>query len=362
MQALSRREFTGSALAAALMLAGPARAAQVKETAMAFDEGLFAPINGLDHWITIRGRRRDNPVMLVLHGGPGFPMSFMAPALAGWEEHFTIVMWDQPGGGATHQKNAGRDERPFTVERFVEDGIAVAEFVRRRLGTQKLVLLGTSWGTMLGVMMARRRPDLFAAYVGAAQAVSGPEGAKTGYRLALEAARGRGDTAAVEALEKVGPPPYSRFEDFLVRQQYTNPPGLPPSAAEAAKLAEQGRILGAPPPENASWIARGLGPYDAWNVFLETQRKIFAETWAWEARAQGLDFAMPAFVFQGENDLNAPVSLARAWFDKLRAPAKAFEIVPGAGHNILAFSDEILALLRRHVRPHAVPAAVPRPD
>jgi pimeloyl-ACP methyl ester carboxylesterase len=350
MQALSRRDFGTLAFAAALALATGA-AAQGGNAMGAIDEGLFVPINGMEQWITVRGRDRANPVLLILHGGPGFPMSFLAPALADWERDYTIVQWDQPGGGATHSRNLGRDPGPLTVDRYVADGLAVAEWARAHLGTDKIVLLGTSWGSMLGVTMARRRPDLFSAYVGVAQAVSGPEGARIGYELGLEAARARGDAEAVAALERAGPPPYARFEDFLVRQRYTNPPSLPPSEEEAAASAAQGALLSQPPSPEARYIARDLPPYDAWNVFLETQRATFAETWDWEARDQGRRFAMPVLVIQGENDLNAPVSLARDWLDWIEAPTKHFEIVPAAGHNLFVFPEQILALLNRHVRP-----------
>lgn len=322
--------------------------------ALAIDEGLFVDINGMPQWITIRGRDRNNPVLLLLHGGPGFPMSFMAPILADWEKDFTLVQWDQPGGGSTWTKNVGRDQGPLTIARYVADGLAVAEWARGYLGAKKLVLMGVSWGTMLGLMMVQRRPDLFFAWVGASQVVSGPEGGKLGYQMALEAARKRGDAAAVVALEKVGPPPYARFEDFLVRQTYSNAPGLPMSPAEAAASAAQGKLLAVPPAPDAHYIARGLGPYDFLKVFMDTQRATFAETWAWQARDYGMTFKVPMFVYQGENDINTPASLARAWFDQIRAPKKRFELIPGAGHNTFAFSGQLLALLDRDVRPLAV--------
>ena len=359
MQTLSRREFGLMAMAAGLAVSSQVLAQTPGGTEMAFDEGRFIQVNGKEHWITVRGRSRSNPVMLILHGGPGFPMSFMAPWFARWEEHFTLVQWDQPGGGATYSRNQERDTGPFTIARYVDDGLAVAEQVRAHLGTEKLVLLGNSWGTVLGVMMARRRPELFAAYVGTSQAVSGPQGARIGYDLALQAARERGDAAAVAALEGIGPPPYARFEDFMVRQQYTNPPGLPPSPREAAAGAAQGAALAVPPPPDARYIAP-LPPYDFFSVFLDMQRRTFAETWAWEARDQGLDFGMPVFVIQGENDLNTPASLARVWLDEIRAPRKGFELIAGIGHNVLAVPDELLALLNRDVRPLAIPSAVPR--
>ena len=84
----------------------PARSvAQPAAAALAIDEGMFVDINGVPQWITIRGRNPKNPVLLLLHGGPGLHMSYLAPVFADWETDFTIVQWDQPGGGATLLKN-----------------------------------------------------------------------------------------------------------------------------------------------------------------------------------------------------------------------------------------------------------------
>jgi pimeloyl-ACP methyl ester carboxylesterase len=124
-------------------------------------------------------------------------------------------------------------------------------------------------------------------------------------------------------------------------------------------MAAQAKLLAVPPAPDAHYIARDLGPYDAWKVLLETQQATFTETWAWEARDYGLSFKVPVFVFQGENDMNAPVVLARAYFDEIEAPTKAFEVIAGSGHNTLLFADKVLALLDRDVRPLVVRSAAP---
>lgn len=134
-----------------------------------------------------------------------------------WENDFTIVQWDQPGGGATLAKNGVAGSGELTIERYTRDAIAVAEWARHHLGSRKVVVMGTSWGTLLGLQLAARRPDLVAAYVGTGQFVNGPRGSRFSYDAALKAARDRGDPSAIAELEGVGPPPYVRFEDYLVR-------------------------------------------------------------------------------------------------------------------------------------------------
>src|SRR4051812_42349268 len=58
----------------------------------AIDEGLWLEIGGIPQWVTIRGQDDTNPVVLVLHGGPGSAMSQLAfKTTPGWEQDFTIV-------------------------------------------------------------------------------------------------------------------------------------------------------------------------------------------------------------------------------------------------------------------------------
>jgi pimeloyl-ACP methyl ester carboxylesterase len=332
----------------------PKQAAVDARAALAIDEGAFVRIGGIDQWITIRGRSRDNPILLWLHGGPGIGSSSLAPLFAEWENDFTIVQWDQPGGGATDVKNVGVDQGPMTVKRFRDDGLEVATHVLERLRARKLVLMGHSWGTLLGVEMVKAQPDLFSAYVGTSQAV-GSAGNQLGYELALKAARERNDNAAVAALERVGPPPYRTFEDFLVRQRYSNPPGLPTSAAEQAATTEFIKVLTTPPPADARYIAfRTIPPgYNGQQVFLNTQRAMFPVIWTWEAGALGTKFDVAVFMFQGADDLNTPAATAREYFDEIQAPQKAFEVIPGVGHNTIVFHRELLKLLRKHVLPIA---------
>ena len=331
------------------LLMSSAAAHAAESTPLAIDEGQFVEINGVEQWVTVRGRDAGNPVLLVLHGGPGFPMSFLAPLYKDWEARFTIVQWDQPATGGTFLKNKDRDIGPLTIRRYVDDGIAVTEWARRRLGVNKVVLLGTSWGSLLGIEMVAKRPDLFSAYVGTSQPV-GSKGNLLGYELGLKAARDRGDEAAAAALTRVGPPPYSRFEVFMVRAQYTNPPAIPSTPAETAASAEMMGVLMTPNPD-ARYNSPLPAPPGFDGGFMAAQQATWQETWSWEIERLGRRFDVPLFVFQGEVDLNTPAAPAREWLDAVEAPRKVFEIVPGAGHGVILFHREVLELLEKHVLP-----------
>ena len=70
------------------------------------DEAKAVEIGGIRQWITVRGRDRRNPILLVIHGGPAAPelpnrYLFERP----WEDYFTVVQWDQRGAGKTYALN-----------------------------------------------------------------------------------------------------------------------------------------------------------------------------------------------------------------------------------------------------------------
>jgi len=131
------------------------------EPATGIDEVRFVRVGDIDQWISIRGRNRANPVLLVLHGGPGIALSVMPrDFLWTWTSDFTIVQWDQRGAGQTLGR-AGPVGEDVTIDRMTADGIELAEYLQQHLEKKKIVVLGVSWGSMLGVHMVKARPDLF---------------------------------------------------------------------------------------------------------------------------------------------------------------------------------------------------------
>ena len=186
------------------------------------DEAMFVPIGGIDQWIQIRGQNRDNPVLLWLHGGPGFSTVIDTAEFVSWEKDFTVVMWDQRGDGKTFEKYGRSVSGTMTMERMADDGIEVAEYLRQHLKKDKVILLGHSWGSMLGIRMISKRPDLFSVYVGTGQSVNFSRALEVSYPLILQKARALGYSRVVAEIEAVGPPPYTSAQQWFVPVGWEN--------------------------------------------------------------------------------------------------------------------------------------------
>jgi len=312
------------------------------------DDALFVDIGGARQWVTIRGQDRANPVVLVLHGGPGSAIAGLASKFVPWERDFTVVQWDQPGAGRTFRAAGHTLDPDLSIENMTEDGIELAEWLRRRFGKDKIVLLGWSWGSILGVHMVKARPDLFAAYVGTGQVVAMQEGEAVAYANVLAKARSRGDGAAVAELEALGAPPYDELLDVTTQRKWATQYelGLP---LERAFVLPQ---LFVPRTTLGDIYDLALATAASGEHFVgATMQGPLTKV---DLRQLGLEFAVPMFLFQGTADDFTPAELSHAWLDSISAPQKAFVPLEGAGHFALTERSEIfLRELRERVRPLA---------
>ncbi len=318
------------------------------QTAQLKEEG-FVRIGGIDQWITIKGENKRNPVILFLHGGPGDAWSPFADSwFSTWEKDFTLVQWDQRGAGRTYGKTGPSIEATMTIDRMVRDGIEVSEYVTKHLGKKKIILVGGSWGSILGIYMAKQRPDLFYAYIGMAQLVNERAGQAASYARVLQLARAADDQKTVKALEALGPPPWDSLRKWPVFHK--------------ALLAYQAkRVTAASPPisiDPAYASAAERAQYDeaddfSWVHFFGMTMSGPMETV--DLPALGTDFAIPIFLVQGQEDINALPELAKAYLDTIKAPRKQFISVPGTGHEDSVESLKVtLEQLRTQVRPNAI--------
>jgi proline iminopeptidase len=333
MRHFTRRDFVLAAGAAAFVPRG-ARAAVA-----AIDESGYVSIGGIEQWIAIRGKKASNPAIVYLHGGPAEAQSPFLSQFEPWENDFTVVNWDQRGSGKTYERY-GPATPNMTGEQLVLDTLDVAEYARRRLGKTRVILVGQSWGCVLGTQAALRRSAPFAAYVGTGQPVNWVVALDDRERFArsqMEAAHDEAALAALDAAQKLSPSDAKRLSATNTWRW---------TASDRAYLDGQRAYIrgqtGAPKADVDAWMAGGdfSGP------------RLWPAITAYDARTM-LDFQVPMFVIQGRDDHIASFAAAQSWMESVRAPAKRF--VPIDGGHFACFTDarEFVGALNQYVRPYA---------
>jgi len=330
MAALDRRRLL-LGCGAALTCAGEARAS------VAIDEQGFAPIGGIPQWIAIQGKENANPAILYLHGGPGEAQSPFLNSFTPWEQDFTVVTWDQRGAGKTFEKN-GEATPDLTLERLTADAVEVTRLALNRLGKRKLVLVGQSFGAMLGLMVVRRAPELYDAFVGTGQFVNNALTMEYRERWARQQATAAHDEAGLKALDDVQTLSVNDWKRIGASRKWM----LLGPDQDYLKL--QTDFMGSPDhpkPETQAWV-KGYG--------FESS-KIAAESIVFDAITAAPELPVPYILIQGRGDHITPFEPARAYWQMVRSKGKAFVAIDGGHYACFTDSDQFLAAMRKYVLP-----------
>ena len=309
-------------------------------------EECFVRIGGIDQWISIRGEDKNNPVLLVIHGGPGSCYSIFTPHLRPWEKHFTIVQWDQRGAGKTFTQIGSRGSGELSFKQLIDDAIEVAEYLRARLHQDRIFLLASSMGSTFGLQVARNRPDMFYAYVGTDQNVGMVRGREENHGAVLDRLRTHRMNKGIRALERIGADPKLwTHRDFTTVAQWT-------MKSDPSGFRRTIKLL-----KDAVWFAPGwkLGDIRAFVKGMSfSLERLLPEIVRYDAWAQCACFDLPFFIFQGEHDVLTPAHQARAYIDDIKAPIKRMELISNAGHFAMFLQpDKFLEELLTYVRPLA---------
>jgi pimeloyl-ACP methyl ester carboxylesterase len=307
---------------------------------------LFVPLGGIDQWISIRGENRVNPVLLVVHGGPGEAQWPQAEVYRPWEKAFIVVQWDQRGAGHTFGRYS-TNTPDVTLDRISKDGVELADYLCRELGKRKIIVLGHSWGSFVATHMVQIRPDLFAAYVGTGQAASWMAMVNIHYDLLLDKARKDGNRAAVKELEAIGRPGPTNGDHFSLLNKYNFRSLWAPSDQEWLQhLRSQADELKAREPEQFKNLEDGM---------QFTGEHVLPDQIATNLPKTGCYIQTAYFLIQGQDDVISPTQAAVDYFKCIKAPKKELILIPNAGHfAFMTVSDKFLGALTTKRRPVAI--------
>jgi pimeloyl-ACP methyl ester carboxylesterase len=351
---------TGAALTARAVVQGAKAAAFEIRDPNGIDEERFVRIGGEEQWVTIRGRNRDNPVILIVGGlgadGPGTVTSPFLAAFQPWERDFTVVQWDQRGAGKTFVRGGNVLDPELGVALILRDALELTDYLRERLHKPRIILLGVGFGSTIAAQLALDHPQNYAAYVAAGQIADRriDRQVATHQRL-MQLAKSHGDQATLDDLKVAGPHPFVE------------------APRDPNKLAAFARASGryhARNPSHQEWdvlTAPHWSLADALSVRagMNASEVKFGQAWDEDVDYQRMrgSFQIPIAVVQGDLDLDAPLALSRAWLDQVQAPRKVLVVIPGAGtHALQTDPNAFLIVLRDKVRPWVLGTADRRPN
>jgi len=308
-------------------------------------------IGGIDQWLIVRGQDKANPIILFIHGGPASPLTpsiwqFQRPI----EEYFTVVNWDQRGAGKTYREvNPDSISETIHISRYVEDAIEVAEYVKHRYDKNKIILMGHSWGTIIGLSAAMKRPDLFYAYVGIGQVINPRENERLSFEYGLKQAKDHKNLPAIKQLESIAPYPGDKpitRERIIIARKWAQFYGGLSAYREASKYYFDAPFL------SPEYDAGDIGAIDKGNLF--TLSKILPEFL--NVDFEKIDsFPLPIVMFMGRHDNTTPSEPTSAWLNKVKAPYKQGVFFEHSAHMIpWEEPGKTLLSLLKYVRPLAV--------
>lgn len=212
---------------------------------------------------------------------------------------------------------------------MTNDGIALSEYLLQHLGKQKIILFGTSWGSALGVKIITKRPDLFYAYVGHSQIVD-PTIDVPFYDNLYKIAESKSDKEALETLNGLGKPPYHSAKKigrlFRVLKSFERANSIPApqswfivSPAYDNKKDEQNRSDG----DDYSFV----------NYTGDSTLGVPSMSATIDLMKDNLNFKIPVYFIQGEEDILTPQEKTKRYFDKISAPKKKYYLLPKTAHG-----------------------------
>ncbi len=292
-------------------------------------EKVFVNIGGIRQGMFIRSKKDTNPVLLYLHGGlPEYFLTLKYPT--GLEDYFTVVWWEQRGSGLSY--STGIPPETMTPEQMISDTKEVTNYLRKRFKQEKIYLMGHSGGTFIGIQVAARFPELFYAYIGIAQMSDQLKSERLAYEYMLNKFRENKNREMIRKFEaapvsetKGTPKAYLALRDKAmhtlgvgtIHNMHSVITGLffPSLACHDYALNEKVNL----------WLGKSrAGVSVLWPEMLST-----------DLSQKVTELKVPVYFLHGIYDYTVSCTLAKDYFEKLKAPVKGFYTFEKSAHSPL---------------------------
>jgi len=295
-------------------------------------------LGGEKQYVEITGESENAPIILFVHGGPGWPQTpqlrYFNKALT---KSFILATWDQRGSGLSYQHNPSPGF--MTLDQIVEDAHQLTRYLQKKFHKKKIILAGYSWGSIVGIELALRYPQDYSAYVGIAQVINIKAGMAITQEWLVGKATARGDTNTLKTITRLqlGDTTLCKtdLDCFMTQYGLLTPYNGATFNPEAEKESEK-----------AIQLAPDYSHYDWLKGFTYSASHLAKDMFAADMRNVN-QLALPVYLLLGRHDWNVPSVLAVAFLEKLKAPHKEIIWFEQSGHGVPeedpAFFNKVIA-------------------
>lgn len=293
------------------------------------DEGVYVTLGGQEQYLLIRGEDVSNPVIIWLHGRPAGSDAFVNHVFQKYlVDEYTIINWDQRGCGRTYFRNVKSDPNndTATFEQAQADLDELVDYACERFDKDKVIIVGHSYGTMLGSQYTLNHPDKLLAYIGVGQVVN-IESDIYSYENALEIAKENGDdTSEMESAYQK----YVNDKTLINMMNLRNYTGKYHVAEKSANTIWEGIASPYMGIDDIRWFFKQIGGLEE---YIELNQQLFDYIMVSDVRDYGLEYQVPVGFISGSDDWTTPVKYSEEYYNLISAPQKSFALIEGCGHS-----------------------------
>lgn len=317
-------------------------------TSEGIQESEYIRVNDCDIYLQIRGENKENPVIIFVHGGPGFPLTYLSAYHQYYlESAYTFVNFDQRNSGRTFYKNQNDPHDP-TVEDMVHDLKGVVTYVKKKLGKEKVIIMGQSWGSVLGTLYSQKYSQDVLAYIGVGQVIDFDKGKIFAAEKALEVARIKDNendinilTEAVyhfktkQDIEEVAIDTLNTL--ILTSMKYLKCEGeMSPMKQMFSGITSPDMSV-----KDIQWFWRASNT----DRIIESQKTLINYMYyTFNANDYEEEYKVPMYYIQGACDYITPTEMVEAYYNVLNAPKKRLIKIENTGHT--PFLDDPVAFAK----------------
>jgi len=296
----------------------------------------FKEIGGIKQYLYHRGTDENNPVILYLHGGPGFPMIPLIHTFQGeWEKSFTMVHWDQRNTGRTYCCNLFKNNPDTnTMEQLIEDTHEICLYLKDKYHKEGIIILGHSFGSALGLLFARKYPEDVRCYFGTGQMVGTIVNERALYEKTLSLAKSSGNKSDIKTLQNMETYPIADYNNETKQNLF-----------KLRKMSEKYKLL-----DGDSEIMRityqSHHHRSEYSTYFSADRmKLHNNLFKYMFEEFDLEkydncYKIPVFFIIGSDDWETPHTVAEEYFDKIEAPQKNITLIKNAKHYAMMDSSK----------------------